>query len=280
MIQGYRMAGPPPHGEPPAGPPPEEREWPPWLGFVTLGAVIVVSQVALGLVFSISGEDVDDTPAWLDLTSAVILQSSLLASALLAAYLVKPLHAWQFGLRPAPFWRSIGWAALGLVVFYVLAAVWVTIAGDPDQSTAEDVGADESDFALVAAGFLFIFVAPVVEEVFFRGFFYGSLRTRLGVAVSALLCGGVFGLIHAGSGIEAVPILIALGIIFCLVREKTGSLYPCIAMHALNNTLAYIGQADAAPEVAAAFGATMIAATCLVPRFAWRKPPPHTPRAA
>jgi membrane protease YdiL (CAAX protease family) len=232
-----------------------------------------VSQVLLGLVLSISGEDVDDTPAWLDLTTAVILQSTLIGGALLAAHLVKPLHPWQFALRPAPFWRSVGWAALGMIVFYVLAAIWVTIAGDPDQSTAEDVGADESDLALVAAGFLFIFVAPVVEEVFFRGFFYGSLRTRLGVALSALLCGGVFGVIHAGSGIEAVPILIALGIIFCLVREKTGSLYPCIAMHAVNNTFAYIGQADAAPEVAAAFGATMLAACALVPRFAWRRQP-------
>lgn len=272
MIQGYRMAGPPPHGEPPPSPP-SERQWPVWSGFAALAAVFVVSNVAYAMVAGVSGEDLEDTPAWLDLTAGVILQGTLLAGALIAAALIKPLHPWQFGLRRTRFWPAVGWSALGMLVFYVLAAVWVAIVGEPEQSTAEDIGAEESDLALLAAGVMFVLIAPVAEELFFRGFFYGSLRTRLSPVWAAIVCGVVFGAIHAITGVSAVPILIVLGIIFCLVRERTGSLYPCIALHALNNTLAYAGQTDVAPGIAAGFGAAMLLACSVVPRFAWRRPP-------
>jgi uncharacterized protein len=274
MIQGYRMAGPPPHGEPPAAPPSrDERGWPPWLGFAALGVVIVASTVLAGVVFSISGADADETPAWLDLTTAAILQGSLLAGALGAAMLFGRVHPWQFGLRPTPFWRALGWSALGLVTFYIAAIAWVAVIGEPEQSTAEDIGAEESDLALYAAGFMFIFIAPVAEEIFFRGLFYGSLRTRLSTGPAAVICGVVFGVIHFGTGASAVPILIVLGIIFCLVREKTGSLYPCIAMHALNNTFAYAGQTDVQVGVALGLGAVMLTVVSLFPRVAWRRQP-------
>ena len=272
MIQGYRMAGPPPRGEPPP-PPSDERQWPVWSGFVALAAVWFVANTVAVFVVAGSGENIEDTPAWLDLTTALILQGSLLAGALIAARLVKPLHAWQFGLRRTRFWPAVGWSVLGMVVFYVLAAAWVALVGEPEQSTAEDIGADESDLALIGAGVMFILVAPIAEELFFRGFFYGALRTRLSPVWAAIVGGTVFGSIHVTTGVSAVPILIVLGIVFCLVREWTGSLYPVIAMHALNNTLAYAGQTDAEPAIAAGLGAAMLAACAIVPRFAWRRPP-------
>jgi membrane protease YdiL (CAAX protease family) len=207
----------------------------------------------------------------------VILQGSLLAAALGAAMLFGRVHPWQFGLRPTPFWRAVGWTTVAMVAFYLSAAAWVTLVGAPEQSTAEDIGAEESKLALYAAGFMFIFIAPVAEEVFFRGLFYGSLRSRLSVPSAAVICGLVFGLIHFGTGLSAVPILIVLGIIFCLVREKTGSLYPCIGMHALNNTFAYAGQTDVQIGVALAFGAIMLAVTSLTPRLGWRRPPQPEP---
>ena len=46
----------------------------------------------------------------------------------------------------------------------------------------EDLGADESTLALVAAGIVVIVVAPIAEEFFFRGFFYRALRSRMGIA--------------------------------------------------------------------------------------------------
>jgi uncharacterized protein len=50
----------------------------------------------------------------------------------------------------------------------------------------------------------------------------------------------VFGGVHAGGTepVFLVPLAI-LGFMLCVVRERTGSLLPCIALHAINNALAF-----------------------------------------
>ncbi len=141
---------------------------------------------------------------------------------------------------------------------------------------AQDLGAEDSSLGLVAAGFMIICIAPFAEEFFFRGFFYGALRTRFPIAVAAIIDGLVFGLIHfqgGEDGLLIVPPLAVLGVVFCLVYERTRSLYPCIALHALNNSIAYAAQADGA-AVALVFGPLMIAACALVPRLSRAAPSP------
>jgi uncharacterized protein len=109
----------------------------------------------------------------------------------------------------------------------------------------------------------------VAEEFFFRGFFYRALRSRYSVLVAVLIDGLVFGIIHyQGDGAEGlliVPPLAGLGIMFCLVLERTGSLYPVIALHALNNALAYGATVEDA-SVSLVFGPLMLFACVLAPR--------------
>ena len=57
-----------------------------------------------------------------------------------------------------------------------------------------------------------------------------------------------------------------LGFIFCLVYERTGSIYPVIAMHSINNSIAYGAQAEGW-EVSAVLGPLMLLACVLVPRI-------------
>ena len=72
---------------------------------------------------------------------------------------------------------------------------------------------EESLAALVGYGVLLAFVAPLAEEFFFRGFVFGVLREKIGVAGGALATGVVFGLVHvAGSPIETVGVLVILGV--------------------------------------------------------------------
>ena len=112
----------------------------------------------------------------------------------------------------------------------------------------EKTESDEGTFGLVAAGFMIVCIAPAAEEVFFRGFFYRALRSRWAPLSAAAIDGVLFGLIHFDfSGSDALlilPPLAVLGFIFCLVYEKTGSIYPVIAMHSINNSIAYGAQAD------------------------------------
>jgi uncharacterized protein len=122
---------------------------------------------------------------------------------------------------------------------------------------------------MIAAGFMVICVAPVAEEFFFRGFFYKALRSRYTVLVAAAIDGLLFGVIHYDfSGADALLILPPLGVlgfIFCLVYERTGSLYPVIALHALNNAIAY-GVTVEDPSVSLVLGPMVLLACALVPR--------------
>lgn len=253
---------------------PGAREWPAWFGPAGLAAAFVVAQVLIAVLVGATGfAGDDDLPAGIALAAGLIQEAAFVASALGFAALAARPHPWQFGLRRTALWPALGWAAAGVVAFYALAAVYVAVAGSPEQTTADDIGADDSQLATIGAGVLFVVLAPVAEELFFRGFLYGALRNRFGPLSAAAVGGLIFGSLHVFTGLEAVPLLVALGVILCLVYERTGSLYPCIGIHALNNALAYGGQTDAGPGLALGFGVAMLAACVLLPRFAWQAPP-------
>jgi hypothetical protein len=69
---------------------------------------------------------------------------------------------------------------------------------------------------------------------------FTALRSWHGTWPAAVITGLVFGAVHAGSApaLDLVP-LAGLGFGLCLLYRYTGSLYPCIAAHSLNNSLAF-----------------------------------------
>jgi membrane protease YdiL (CAAX protease family) len=266
---------PPP--QPPELPEDARPRWPWWYGPVGFLAGAVTGLITAGIAWAALGvDDPGESPAAI-IVGTLLLDGSLVAVALLFASFVRRPRAWHFGLRRTAFWPAVGWAALGILTFYVLASVYsVAVQPDIEQTVAEDLGAEESTFGLVAAGFMIICVAPFAEEFFFRGFFYGALRTRFSVAVAAIIDGLVFGLIHFEGGTDGlliVPPLALLGVIFCLVYEQTRSLYPVVALHAINNSIAYGFQADG-EAVAVVLGPLMLVACALAPRFTRPAPAP------
>jgi membrane protease YdiL (CAAX protease family) len=263
--------------DPPELPEGARPRWPWWYGPVGFLAGAVTGLITAGVAWAALGVDEPGESPTAIIVGTLLLDGSLVAVALLFASFVRRPRPWHFGLRRTPFWPAVGWAALGIFTFYVVAAVYsVAVQPDVEQTVAEDLGADESTFGLVAAGFMIICVAPFAEEFFFRGFFYGALRTRFSVAVAAIIDGLVFGLIHFEGGTDGlliVPPLALLGAIFCLVYEQTRSLYPVIALHSINNSIAYAAQADGG-AVSAIFGPLMLLACAVVPRFSRAAPAP------
>jgi uncharacterized protein len=262
---------------PPELPEAARPRWPWWYGPLAFLAGGITGFISAGIVWVAAGvDDPTDSPGAI-VVGTFLLDGSLVAAALLFASFVRRPRAWHFGLRRTKFWPAVGWAALGMFTFYVLVAIYsALLTPDVDQSVAEELGADDGSFGLIAAGFMIICVAPFCEEFFFRGFFYGALRTRFSVGVAAVIDGLVFGLIHFEGGNDAwliVPPLAFLGITFCLVYERTRSLYPVIALHSINNSIAYAVQADGA-AVAAVLGPLMVLACALGPRLQRRSPAP------
>jgi membrane protease YdiL (CAAX protease family) len=154
-------------------------------------------------------------------------------------------------MRGASGWREI-FARLGVRRFRLSAAKWMaaavgayllfaylysTLVVVPHQKDiAEGFGPVPIQVLLI------VLAAPISEEVCFRGMLFGGLRTRLPRIAAALLCGLIFGGLHALTGVTAVPPLIAFGFILALLYEKTGSVVPGILLHMLNNSVALLGQ--------------------------------------
>ena len=268
-----QLAPPPELPELPEGIDPRPR-WPAWYAGVGFLVGITGTLIGVGVLAAIMGIDADDESATFTIVATLVQNAIFIATAVFFASRVRSPRVWHFGLNRTDFWGGVGWASLGLFSYYFLTFTYAALVQpDTDQGVTDALGADEGTAGLIIAGFMVIAVAPVAEEVFFRGFFYRALRSRYSVAVAAALDGLLFGVIHYDfSGVDALlilPPLGLLGVIFCLVYEKTGSLFPVIALHAINNSLAYAVQIETgeAAIVSAVLGTSMIAACMVVPRF-------------
>ena len=149
-------------------------------------------------------------------------------------------------VRPAPPGRRLGpgdplLVAL-LLVFVVLTVVWCELVNPGKEKILEQLGSNEGTPLLLLSAGLTCVIAPMCEEFLFRGFIFTALRNWKGTLPAALITGLLFGGVHATSApaLDLVP-LAALGFGLCLLYRRTGSLYPCMAAHSLNNSIAFAG---------------------------------------
>ena len=110
----------------------------------------------------------------------------------------------------------------------------------PEQDLVRDLKQTEDVAVLIGFGVLTCFVAPLAEELFFRGFMFSVLAGRLGIWWGAAITGVIFGLIHfPGAPALGVAVLVVFGVVLCLLYVKSGSLIPCMALHAFNNAVSF-----------------------------------------
>jgi membrane protease YdiL (CAAX protease family) len=243
--------------------------WPPWAGFAALGMALVIAVIGSGILLAIvqaTGANVKADSPGVTIGATLIQDGVLVGCALWLAARVAPPRPWQFGLRGTPFWRGVKWAAIAFAIYITFQLIYAAaVHPNEKQTTLQDLGAGSSPVATFVIGVLVVGVAPLAEEFFFRGFFYGSLRTRFSFAAAALIDGVVFGAVHAPTGIQAVPPLVVLGIAFCVAYEATGSIIPCVILHALNNMVAFGVDKNGSWPVAGGVAGAVIAACILVP---------------
>jgi membrane protease YdiL (CAAX protease family) len=89
-----------------------------------------------------------------------------------------------------------------------------------------------SPWWLLLAG---IVVAPVVEELFFRGFVYAGLAERYSWRKAAVISSAFFALVHLQ--LTAVLPIFILGYIFAYLYRRSGSIWPAVLMHVSTNAL-------------------------------------------
>ena len=158
----------------------------------------------------------------------------------------------ELGLRP--FDRSFWWlplvAAAGAhAAIIVYGAVLTAIGAEgaaPEQEDLEELF--KSRALLPLAGAATVLVAPVAEEIFFRGFVFAGLIRPFGLAGAMVASGLLFGAFHITDA-ETVGVVLpfgAIGVLFAWVYYRTGSLWPSIATHFLFNLVSFVALASLA----------------------------------
>lgn len=248
--------------------------WHLWLGPAGFVLAMAATTAAAGAIGAIAAPA--DGPGVT--AAATAAQNAIfLATALALARVAGADAPGRLGLRPAPLRASLRALAVIGALFYALLVLYGALVepGTP-QTILEDLGARQSTLLLVTTAVLVVAVAPFTEEILFRGLFYGALRSRLRPLPAALVVSGVFALLHVSNADTwlLVPPLIALGIAFCQLYERTGSLYPAIALHVINNAVAFTGTIDDPTGVTVGLvcAAAALLACLLLPAGAGRHP--------
>lgn len=148
----------------------------------------------------------------------------------------------RLGLVPRITLAAIGLAALAWLIYIAAAAALTPLLNPDQQDVTEELGTDKSSaLSLVVAGLLIVVLAPLSEELFFRGFMFASLRRAMPLWPAALIAAVVWGSLHLSGGNIGVAIQLSVfGVILAWLYERSGTLWAPIAAHALNNTIAFI----------------------------------------
>ncbi len=143
-----------------------------------------------------------------------------------------------------PHVSDVGLVVLGYGAYLVLTvalgvlvqALWRDFnAGQLQESGFQHLS---GSFEFAAAFLALVIIAPLAEELLFRGYLFGKLRESAGFWLSALLTSALFGAVHLqwNVGLD----VFALSLVLCYLREKTGVLWGCIGLHMLKNSIAFL----------------------------------------
>lgn len=200
------------------------------LSLIGLGAIWI-------LVVSLASV-VPDGQSSTTLALGLVLEAGLVVLAIGMGPGNHPRRMSLLGLGPTQ--RSIiGWAAVGALLSMGLTVVYTLVINVlgidtllppdlPDRVALEGV-LPMSVIVIVLAG-------PFTEELFYRGFVYTGLASRWGFWPAAYVSAGMFAISHLEMGLLG-PTFIA-GLAFAWIYKRTGSLWPAILAHSMQNALA------------------------------------------
>ncbi|WP_309380023.1 CPBP family intramembrane glutamic endopeptidase [Cerasicoccus frondis] len=101
------------------------------------------------------------------------------------------------------------------------------------QAQVDLFTSSETSFATLSLIALAVIVAPISEELLFRGFIYRYLKGRMPMVVAMVVSAGIFSLIHF-NWLAAAPLFL-LGMILCWAYEKNANILVPICLHAVFN---------------------------------------------
>ena len=142
-----------------------------------------------------------------------------------------------YGFAHTKMTGYLGGAVLIVGAYLVNLVIAVGLAGlFPESAGSVETVFEDIMSGNILAVFAVIALAPAVcEEMLFRGVILHSLKAKYRVPSSIAITAALFGLYHM-SLVKFIPTGL-LGLVLCLVVWKTGSIYPAMLMHFINNAI-------------------------------------------
>ncbi len=210
----------------------------------------------LMLVPQLLGLSVEQTDAWLHTPTAnflFVLIAETLTIGTLAAFIRHRRESFTKTIAlQRPRWRDLGYGLGGIIVYFMIFGALLLIIQqivpvNTDQEQSLGFDRNMTGGGLVLAFLSLVVLAPLAEEILFRGFIYGTLRShKAKFLLATLVTSAVFAFLHLFGSVDGSPLWIAvidtfaLSLVLCYVREKTGSLWASIGIHALKNGLVFV----------------------------------------
>lgn len=224
---------------PPVRVPPENPPWSLWdvvaIALVAFGSITVIGAIGMLVakrVYHVPFADLARNPK---LAVPVEFFAYVVTLVFMAAIIRS---------RRLPFWKTVGWKwtrgswkypMVGILLAFAVGLA-TSLLPIPKELPIEKYFADTLGTWMLAI--FGVTVAPLMEELFFRGFLYPALARPLGIRWSVIITSASFALIHSSQLAEAwAPLLLLfmVGLILTTARVRTGSIIPGLLIHSAYN---------------------------------------------
>ena len=211
-----------------------------WVGLVLFAIQYLIAFIFVALVPK------DDLTS--NVTNAVY--QVVVYAAALAVVIFVPWKIFKFkttrdevGMRGLPTWTDMLLAPIGFVVTLFAAGgltlLMKAILPGVNWEQTQEVGYSNlyqlSDF--VMAFVCLVILAPLCEEIIFRGWLYGKLRFKMPALPAILIVSVLFGIMHGQWNVGVTVFAMSLGM--CVLREFTGTIWAGVLLHMIKNGIAF-----------------------------------------
>lgn len=132
-------------------------------------------------------------------------------------------------------WKHILLSSILLLVGATIIVILTSFIGNSWENSK--TAAIQQNVTFLTALIAFVsaaVISPIYEEIFYRGFLYRWLRTRIGFTGALIISSLIFTIVHIPT-YNVMPVNFFSGVIFALAYERTGSIWPSVVIHGLTN---------------------------------------------
>ena len=158
----------------------------------------------------------------------------------------------DLGVNDWPTFLEIFISPLAFVAYFLLTMVTMSIASgvfsvniQQQQSLPFSQSMLSTHWQFFLAFIVMVVLAPIAEELLYRGYLYGKLRNSFSIWLSILITSVAFGLAHLWAGPNlplqwaVVVDTFTLSLVMCAAREHTGAIWVPVLMHMMKNGIAF-----------------------------------------